>query len=265
MKRFLIASVAITALVGTPALAADMAVKAPLPAPAPVANWNGCYVGANGGAAWGWDSSMTWADVHPGPGTGAIQYDPIDFGRSTTSGGIVGGQVGCNWQASSVYVLGLEGDADWTNLGSTARQNGLTALGVPQGGGVVNMSEQNDFLASVRGRAGFLWGDKTLFYATGGVAWTHEQFNGQEFYPNTAFSSATSFSRTPTGWVAGVGVEQMFQPNWLLRFEFLYYGFNGTSSTVPVVPAIALHPANIYGWGSTNIAVARLGLSYKFW
>ena len=55
MKKFLLATIGSVALLGmaVPALAADMAVKAP-PAPAPlpmIYNWSGFYIGANGG--WG--------------------------------------------------------------------------------------------------------------------------------------------------------------------------------------------------------------------
>ncbi len=54
MKKFLLATVGSIALLGmaAPALAADMAVKAPPPAPLPVIyNWSGFYIGGNGG--WG--------------------------------------------------------------------------------------------------------------------------------------------------------------------------------------------------------------------
>ena len=54
MKKFLLATVALVALVGiaAPASAADMAVKAaPVPYVAPMYNWSGFYIGANGG--WG--------------------------------------------------------------------------------------------------------------------------------------------------------------------------------------------------------------------
>ena len=54
MKSFLLATVGLVALVGmaAPASAADMAVKAPPPAPLPVIyNWSGFYIGGNGG--WG--------------------------------------------------------------------------------------------------------------------------------------------------------------------------------------------------------------------
>lgn len=51
MKR-LATAIAAIALIGTPAFAADMAVKAP-PAPAPVYNWTGWYTGVNAGASFG--------------------------------------------------------------------------------------------------------------------------------------------------------------------------------------------------------------------
>src|SRR5215472_12518551 len=50
MKK-LATAIAAIALVGTPALAADIAVKAAAPSPAPVYNWTGWYAGVNLGAA----------------------------------------------------------------------------------------------------------------------------------------------------------------------------------------------------------------------
>ena len=46
-------AISVAALIGTPAFAADMAVKAPPPAPAPVYSWTGWYVGVNAGASFG--------------------------------------------------------------------------------------------------------------------------------------------------------------------------------------------------------------------
>jgi outer membrane immunogenic protein len=53
MKKLLTA-IAALGLIGTPAFAADMAVKAPPPvvAPAPVFSWTGFYIGGNAGGAW---------------------------------------------------------------------------------------------------------------------------------------------------------------------------------------------------------------------
>ena len=53
MKKLWVGMVGLAALGATPALAADMAVKAaPPPPPLPVIfNWTGFYIGANGGGA----------------------------------------------------------------------------------------------------------------------------------------------------------------------------------------------------------------------
>ena len=53
MKKFLLGTVGLVALgMAAPALAADMAVKAaPMPYVAPIYDWSGFYIGANGGWA----------------------------------------------------------------------------------------------------------------------------------------------------------------------------------------------------------------------
>ena len=50
MKKLFVAAIAAASFFTAPAFAADMPVKA---APAPIFSWNGFYVGAYGGAAWG--------------------------------------------------------------------------------------------------------------------------------------------------------------------------------------------------------------------
>ena len=89
MKRFLLASAGVLAMVGL-ANAADlprpMYTKAP-PMVAPYYNWTGFYVGINGGGGWGnsaWDTT----------------------GGFDTSGGLVGGTIGYNWQMGT-WVLGV--------------------------------------------------------------------------------------------------------------------------------------------------------------
>jgi outer membrane immunogenic protein len=53
-KKLITCLIGVVGLIGTPAFAADMAVKAPRPqpAPAPVYSWTGFYVGGNVGYAW---------------------------------------------------------------------------------------------------------------------------------------------------------------------------------------------------------------------
>src|SRR5262245_20206924 len=104
MKKLAIAIAAI-ALIGTPAFAADMAVKArpaaPAPMPAPVYNWTGWYVGLNAGGAWGHSDNST-STVFNDPG----YFDPTSIpaiasagAQSTDLSGFTGGiQAGYNWQ-----------------------------------------------------------------------------------------------------------------------------------------------------------------------
>ena len=53
-----VSTLLMAALLNT-ANAADLPVKAPLLAPAPVYNWTGCYIGGNGGGVWT-DKNYTW-------------------------------------------------------------------------------------------------------------------------------------------------------------------------------------------------------------
>src|ERR1700747_3357289 len=105
MKRLAIA-IAI-ALIGTRAFAADMAVKAPPPAPAPVYNWTGWYAGVNAGASFG--NAKTDFNVLSVLTSGIVP----GFSQSDTtypSGFMGGGQIGYNWQLSPIWVVGLEAD-----------------------------------------------------------------------------------------------------------------------------------------------------------
>src|SRR5262249_20839253 len=112
MKRLatLITSIA---LIGTPAFAADMAVKAPPPPPAPVYSWTGWYVGGNVGYSWGdaqTDISGSGTSVSL-PGFLVGFHNPSAFAGSNTArlnGVIGGGQVGYNYQTSAKWVLGGE-------------------------------------------------------------------------------------------------------------------------------------------------------------
>jgi outer membrane immunogenic protein len=87
MKKMLLAGAALTTL-AMPAMAADMATKAPVYTKAPpmvaVYNWTGCYLGGEGGGAWG--RSRDYSAVSGNAFTNSFNL----------SGGIAGGTLGCN-------------------------------------------------------------------------------------------------------------------------------------------------------------------------
>src|SRR6185437_9888119 len=100
MKKLLLAGVGLLALGITSASAADVARRraAPPPAPVytPVFSWTGFYAGINGGYGWGGNTSFS---------------APFPSSSFDTSGGLVGGTLGYNYQMNQL-VFGVEGDID---------------------------------------------------------------------------------------------------------------------------------------------------------
>ena len=242
-------------LVGS-AIAADMPLKAPAyQAPPAVYSWSGCYVGANVGGAWSHQS--VGVSVPP-------ISDQAPASASLDSSSVTGGpHAGCNWQFSPSWVLGIEGDWSFTSLDGTGSAPNLLRSGVPLNGGITFGSDTK-WLASVRGRLGWVAMPNILLYATGGVAWNRTDYSGSDVLnggcPNCGI---TSFSNTQTGWVAGVGGEWApWSNNWIFRLEYLHYAFSGVSSTPPRPGFPAAPPTFV--WSDLNIDEVRAGLSFKF-
>ena len=265
MKRDIISGLAVSLLVVaapiSAASAADMAVKAPPAPPAPVATWTGFYIGADIGGTW-FNNSATW---NPLPSSLAFGAFPIT-GTDKGSGVLGGVYAGYNYQIAPTWVVGVE--ADWS--GTSAKGNVtqpwiLNPVGTPLGGSFTTMSTKLDWLSSARGRVGVLVTPSVLAYATGGAAWG--QFNYSASNSNGAvvppYNAPVSFNKTQTGFVVGGGLEWMATHNWLLRAEYLYYGFNSGPNVTGTSVNFPTFPSN-YVWGRNNVNVARVGAAYKF-
>src|SRR5262249_32279203 len=147
--------------------AADLrpALKAPPPAVAPpVYSWTGCYVGAHVGWGWGRSDYTSSSFSHAGTLTRSASTS-LD-----TSGALFGGQVGCNYQFASNWVVGVQGDFAGTDFNGKGRD--------PLGDGDEIISLKKDWLADVTGRFGVTaFNNQALFYVKGGGAWTHEKWD----------------------------------------------------------------------------------------
>jgi outer membrane immunogenic protein len=186
MKRAFLALISLAALTGM-AAAADLPPR-PAPAPyykapvvAPVYNWTGFYIGINGGG-----------------GFGRSAWDPT--GGFNTSGGLVGGTIGYNYQAGQA-VFGLEGDIDWADI------NGTTNNACPLG-----CKTSDDWLSTVRGRLGYA-ADRFMPFVTGGAAF------GDIKATTPGFAGATN---DRAGWTIGAGLEFALAQNWTAKAEYLY-------------------------------------------
>lgn len=235
------------------ASAADMAprYKAPPPIIAPVWSWTGFYAGIHVGGGWS-DSSITQRnDLFPG-------FDTVSFGNGNQAGVVGGGQIGYNWQFAPNWLLGIEGDFSGTGI----RNNNtapITAGGVPIGAfGFNHVADQNiNWLASIRGRLGWVW-DRWLIYGTGGGAWADVDYRTD--YTGLAVNNPLTTNRTLSGWVAGGGVEYAVANNWMVRAEYLYYDLgNETVLNPTVAPGF-----NLVTTFDNKIHVVRAAVNYKF-
>jgi outer membrane immunogenic protein len=217
MKRLVLAglgALAVATLMSS-ANAADIARRHEMPTKAPLYaaayNWTGFYIGINGGAGWGTSNVAT-----------------APSGSFNTSGGLVGGTVGYNWQMGQT-VFGLEGDLDWTNL----RGSGAC--------GVTTCETRNDWLSTARGRIGYAF-NRFLPFISGGAAFGDIKNN------ITGVGTAT---QTKVGWTLGGGVEAAIAGPWTAKVEYLYADLGRGAS---VLGADASFKTNI----------VRAGINYRF-
>ena len=120
MKKLILGSVALAAMITDPAMAADMPVRAPsvYRAPAPAWSWTGFYVGGEVGAKWlddRWTATSLFDGGGPLTGSPALPIDASSPRHYDITGARVGGYVGYNWQFDSKWVAGIEADAAWAH------------------------------------------------------------------------------------------------------------------------------------------------------
>jgi outer membrane immunogenic protein len=176
--------VAVIALIGTPALAADMAVKAPPPPPpAPIFSWTGWYAGLNAGVTWSNNSiDVTTTNLQfCGAGCGggletalASAQGATGVFSGNTTGFIGGGQFGFNWQFNSIWVAGFEADIQGVDSKVTRANDAIFGLPSFPGASVttlLSVTKESEYLGTVRGRLGWLATPNMLVYGTGGLAY----------------------------------------------------------------------------------------------
>src|SRR5690349_4602590 len=110
MRRSTVAAIAAVSTIALTqiASAADLPRKAPLYMPLPPAfSWTGCYIGGNIGYGWGRE---TVSISNLGETTGVVELAGVSLGPVTgsTNGVLGGGQIGCNYQFASNWVIGIE-------------------------------------------------------------------------------------------------------------------------------------------------------------
>jgi outer membrane immunogenic protein len=242
MKKFWLSGVALAALgalAGSPASAADMAVKAAPPPPVvAVYNWSGFYIGANGG--WG-QSHNCWDFVDPFGVTFAE-------GCRNRSGGLVGGQIGYRWQTGGGWVIGLEAQGDWADLSNTRVSVIDPAF---------STRVKTDGIGLFTGQIGYAW-NASLFYVKGGAAVTGNSFSILDTVTGITLASADA---TRWGGAIGVGFEYGFTPNWSFGVEYDHLWMGHANNSFSVVNPIVAGALNRI---DQDVDMVTLRINYRF-
>lgn len=220
--------IALFALLALPASAnaADLGgwsaptTQSPIMSGVSATSWSGFYAGVNGGYGWGMTQN-----------TPALPGGQVS---NNSSGWTIGAQAGYNMDLGG-FVLGAEGDLQWTNIGYSE----------PAAGGT--FTARTDMLGTLRARAGIPIG-QVMPYATLGGAFGR----GTATLDNGVTTTQTN---NHFGWTAGVGLEAQATSNLSLKAEYLYVDLRSQDyNGLPV--------------GNRQIgqqfSVIRAGVNYKF-
>ena len=217
MKRITTALLATVVGAGlmSSAYAADLIIEEPIQEVGIVdvgGNWDGAFIGVFVGGGW------ADADHEFGGGVG----NDIEL-----AGWFVGVDAGFNATVADGIVLGIVGDVAFADISGTND--------APPVGGFDEVSQNIDWMASLRGRLGFD-GGAFLPYLTAGLAVAHSNRETVNF--------DSEFDNTHIGWTVGAGVE--FAVSEDLSVDLLYrysdYGseiYNPPPLTVPEVSLTA--------------------------
>ena len=268
MKKLATCIIAVAGLIGTPALAADLATKAPPPPePPPVFSWAGLYIGLNAGGAF--DNKVT--EEPTGLFFSKFAGAPLLATSSNQSAFTGGGQIGYNWQFDNL-VTGIEGDFNYVgfrDINFTVTGLPATPFGSPSAANnVFNYSHPADrFFGTLRARLGYA-ADRVLFYATGGVAFTgRSSHSGTATFTNAQGVQFANFhgpSDSGIGFAVGGGVEYAWTNNWIVRAEYLFVGID--HHNVTLTDPFTSGGAG-FSFSSTvgeQFSVVRGAISYKF-
>ena len=251
----LLLTVSLGAALGPNAGAADLAIKAP---PAPDWSWTGLYAGFHAGYGWAVNSTGTATSAFTSSSISPFETATLPL---SSSGAVAGVQLGYNWQFAPRWVVGIEGDISATGLKTTqtaSTTSGMATCAVPGTAcGSVTMTQDVNWLATARGRLGYVIGPG-LAYVTGGAAFANvgDKANATPAFPVASTSYPGAANTTKPGWVLGAGYEFMLGNDWTLRAEYLHYGFDSVSATTgPVLPdpsRSAASPPTMCGARSTS-------------
>ena len=248
----------------------------------PPDRWGGLYAGLNAGL--GISRAPTTDTLDFAVQAANISATPYrnSFAQSST-GAIVGAQVGYNFTRSPLLVTGIEADWQWSSQRATACAFSCApsvSTGYFNLGGAGDNSQLTDkqelrWLATLRGRLGVPRAG-TLWYATGGAAlaelrdtltYTSSFIPGPP-NPLPTFGNA-SFTRYRFGWTIGGGAETQVWDRISAKIEYLYVDLGHVNDQFVInqplfgIPTLPSATTITKSYHFTD-HIVRAGLNYHF-
>lgn len=230
----------IATLIGAPAFAADMAVKAPLVPVPTTPSWEGFYLGADAGY-----------------GIGINNFNEPFQGDFVATHGFAGGFLGgYNHMVAPRWLVGVEADVNWTNIAHNEKfDDGFGDILE------IKLSEQES--SSLRGRFGYLLEPNTLLYVTAGWSWARFSYGF-----NSTIDGSEASNVTLNGPEVGFGVETSLGGGWSARLEYLEAFYNYGSFASPLLGSAINLLGGTANFGTIDekpaVGVGRFGLIYRF-
>ena len=259
-------------MLGSPAQAADMPLKAP-PMAAPVMyNWTGFYIGGHIGGAWADRNGHDRFDGNRCFWDGQVCFDNNDFGRNDGRF-IVGGQVGFNYQINQ-WVWGVEGQISAITSHDHDNPCGFFTWGTGPSAirdHMFNCDNRGDWVATIAARLGVTFGQtgNWLLYVKGGAAFADARFGVRLRddciwdWCNSTFAFRDN-NDTRTGWMVGVGLEYGAWGNWSwkLEYNFMDFGHRNIHFDNAVMSCECTIVRDLDA--DLRVNVVKFGLNYRF-
>lgn len=196
--------------------------------PAMAYDYNGLYAGIQAGYGFG-DTEQAFGAIG-----GPYAVSPTE--EAEFDGFVGGAHLGFNLPLGTMWLIGLEGDLEFSDQHGTDNDNG----------GHTNGFNAN-WQGSLRARLGVLLSPATLLYATAGATKLHGDFT-KEDAPEDSDEASLS------GWTGGGGLETELSPNVSGRIEYRYSDYGSDEGE------IATYGVQV----SPTSQEVRVGVSFDF-
>ena len=227
-------AIAACGVIGGAAQAADVT-------PAAGFQWSGFYLGASAGYGFG-DTDYRYfpPDFTAAPSVVAKE-PPVGI---SYDGGMLGGQLGYNYQAGSL-VLGVEADVS----ASAIRGDRSTTEAPPcfEDG----CSAEIDWFGTGRLRLGYALND-VMPFITGGAALVG--LRGDADKGACGYNGSCGYDDTAWGWTLGGGMEWGFAERWSAKAEYLYVYVDAPGFSGPGGKQVSA--------GDLDFSTLRIGVDY---